>query len=430
MQYSTTQVQYGKSSNRRINDGNGHLYVTDCILTSACVSEYKGKEIQGYEQLGLDAEKRYGVLRPREEIVKAIDTYKGLPLLDQHIAISPEEPQKKLRVGTAGTDAVMAGNDLMNTIIVETKDAIDAIEKADEGDPKGKKCLSVGYKYDIVKEDGTFEGKKYQFKMTNIRGNHVALVDMGRVDGAQIADSNINIKNNYYKGLTMKHGLIKTLLNLIMDGKACDSEGLEKEMKELKSKANDEFEGGAEEKKEMLDSMEEKLTEMKKKEAADKAAKDNEPEPKKKAEDNEPDEPKKKAEDNEPDPKKKEAEDRAIIAMDEKKIVEKAAQMAMDMMRANTEATALCERVIGKLPEAMLYDSAETKINKTLKIAQEGFDHSGKSIDVKTAILETLANNKKAVRDNTNYAQQFASDAASVVTKSTNPLFNLIKGVN
>lgn len=430
MQYSTNEVQYGKNSNRRINPGNNHLYVTDCVLTSACVSEYKGKEINGWEQFGLEPEKIYGVLRPREEIEKAIDTYKGLSLLDKHIGVTTEIPQDKFWLGTIGTDARMEGNDLLNTVVLWKQEAIDAIEKADEGDPNGKKCLSVGYKYDIVKEDGTFEDKKYQFKMTNIRANHVALVDKGRVDGAQIADRSININNNYLKGISMKHTLLKTLFSWALDAKMCDSSELEKEIKEVKAKANDEFEGGAEEKKEMLDSMEEKLSEMKKKEAADKAAKDNEPEPKKKAEDNEPEEPKKKAEDNEPEPKKKEAEDRAIIAMDEKKIAEKASQMAMDMMRANTEVTALCERVIGKLPESMLYDSAESKINKTLKIAQEGFDHSTKSMEVKTAILETLANNKKAVRDNNNYAQQFASDSAAVVSKSTNPLLNLIKGVN
>lgn len=426
MQYSTNKVQYGKSSNRRINDGNGHLYVTDCILTSACVSEYLGEEISGYEQLNLEPLKRYGVLRPREEIEKAIDTYKGLPLLDKHIAVTAEIPQDKYWLGAIGTDASMDGNDLLNTVIVWKQHAIDAIEKADEGDPKGKKCLSVGYKYDIVKEDGTFEGKQYQFKMINIRGNHVALVDTGRVDGAQVADSNINIKNNYLKGLSMKHTLLKTVFGWALDAKMSDSSELEKEIKELKSKADDEFEGGKEEKKEMLDSMEEKLTEMKKKEAAD-----NEPDPKKPdAKDNEPDEPKKpKADDSEPDPKKP-AEDRAIIAMDEKKIAERASQMAMDMMRANTEVAALCERVIGKLPESMLYDSAEIKINKTLKIAQEGFDYSGKSMEVKTAILETLANNKKVVRDNSNYAQQFASDNASVINKSTNPLLNMIKGVN
>ncbi len=428
MQFSTSKVQYGKSSNRRINDGNGHLYVTDCILTSACVSEYLGEEIHGHEKLGLDPKKRYGLLRPREEIVKAIDTYNGLPLLDKHIEVTLDEPQEKDRIGNAGTDAVMVGNDLAITIIVGTRAAIDAIEKADKGDPEGKKCLSVGYKYDIVQEDGTFEGKKYQFKMTNIRGNHVALVDEGRVEKAGIADSNINIRNNNFKGLNMKNPVLKMIFGWALDAKACDSSGLEEEIKELKAQAEDEFEGGAKEKKEMLDSMEAKLEEMKKKEAAD-SAKDNEPEPKKKADDNEP-EPKKKADDNEPDPKKKDAEDRAIIAMDEKKIAERASQMAMDMLRANTEVTALCERVIGKLPEHMLYDSAEIKINKTLKIAQEGFDHSSKSMEVKTAILETLANNKKVVRDSNSYAQQFASDNAAVISKSTNPLLNMIKGVN
>jgi hypothetical protein len=421
MQYSTNKIQYG--SNRRINEGNGHLYVSDCVITSACVSEYLGKEIQGYEDFGLEPNKLYGVLRAYKEIEKALETYKGLPLLDKHIAISAERPHEKEWLGTVGTDAKLDGNNLLNTVVIWKQEAIDAINNADKGDKKnGKKCLSVGYGYDIVKEDGIFEGKQYQFKMTNIKGNHVALVDDGRVPDAQIADSAINF--NYLKRLSMKkNSLLTTLFNWAMDAKMKDSNELEKEMKELKAKADDEFEGGAEEKKEMLDSMESKLEEMKKKEA-----KDSEPEKEKEAKDEA--ESKAEAEKEEKERKEKKAEDRAIIAMDEKKIAEKASQMAMNMIRANTEVTALCERVIGKLPESMLYDSIDSKINKALKIAQPNMSYDNKSLEVKTAILETLANNKHAIRQ-TDYAKQYAADSIntmdSALEKSTNPLLKMLR---
>ena len=421
MQYSTNKIQYG--SNRRINEGNGHLYVSDCVITSACVSEYLGEEIQGYEDFGLDPNKPYGVLRPYEEIEKALETYKGLPLLDIHIPISAERPHEEEWLGTVGTDARLDGNNLLNTVVVWKQEAIDAINNADKGDKKnGKKCLSVGYGYDIIKEDGIFEGKQYQFKMTNIKGNHVALVDDGRVPDAQIADSAINF--NYLKRLNMKkNGLITTLFNWALDAKMKDSSELEKEMKELKAKADDEFEGGAEEKKEMLDNMNCKLEEMKEKEAKDSAY-----EEKKEAKDEA--ESKAEAEREEKERKEKKAEDRAIIAMDEKKIAEKASQMAMDMMRANTEVTFLCEKVIGKLPESMLYDSAEIKINKTLKIAQPKMNYDSKSLEVKTAILETLANNKQAIRE-TDYVKQYAADSVnamdSALEKSTNPLLKMLR---
>ena len=426
MQYGTNKIQYG--SNRRINEGNGHLYVSDCVITSACVSEYLGKEIQGYEDFGLEPNKLYGVLRPYEEIEKSLETYKGLPLLDKHIPISAEHPHEEEWLGTVGTDAKLNGNNLLNTVVIWKQIAIDAINDADKGDKKnGKKCLSVGYGYNIVKEDGIFEGKQYQFKMTNIKGNHVALVDDGRVPDAQIADNAINF--NYLKGLNMKkNGLLTTLFNWAMDAKMKDSAELEKEIKELKAKADDEFEGGAEEKKEMLDNMGSKLEEMKAKEAKDEAESKAEPEKEKEAKDEA--ESKAEAEKEEKERKEKKAEDRAIIAMDEKKIAEKASQMAMDMLRANTEVTALCERVIGKLPESMLYDNVDGKINKTLKIAQPNMNYDSKSLEVKTAILETLANNKHAVRQ-TDYAKQYATDSVNamdaIIEKSTNPLLNMLR---
>lgn len=40
--------------------------------------------------------------------------------------------------------------------------------------------LSCGYEADIVKEDGTFQGEEYDHRQTNIKYNHIALVQRGR----------------------------------------------------------------------------------------------------------------------------------------------------------------------------------------------------------------------------------------------------------
>ncbi|MGL4208824.1 MAG: DUF2213 domain-containing protein, partial [Candidatus Adiutrix sp.] len=47
-------------------------------------------------------------------------------------------------------------------------------------------CLSAAYMFDPVFEKGEFKGEHYDFIMTNIRGNHVALVDEGRA-GPEVA---------------------------------------------------------------------------------------------------------------------------------------------------------------------------------------------------------------------------------------------------
>ncbi|MEM8436974.1 DUF2213 domain-containing protein, partial [Morganella morganii] len=41
----------------RSKDGNGHLIVERTVLSKAAVNPYRGKEIPGFESLGLDPEK-------------------------------------------------------------------------------------------------------------------------------------------------------------------------------------------------------------------------------------------------------------------------------------------------------------------------------------------------------------------------------------
>ncbi|HWH86170.1 MAG TPA: DUF2213 domain-containing protein [Pseudomonas sp.] len=158
----------------RRTDENGYLHVEASALTKAAVNPYYGHEIPGFESLGLEPERIYQVLRPAEELEKAGATFNGLPILIRHEEDSAFDPQKALRVGTTGTSTVWDVPYIRNTIVFHDATAIALI------DSKEQKELSAGYRYDPVIESGEFEGQPYELKMTNIRGNHIALVKSGR----------------------------------------------------------------------------------------------------------------------------------------------------------------------------------------------------------------------------------------------------------
>ena len=96
--------------------------------------------------------------------------------------MSSSVPHQEQWIGCIGTDARIEGNDLLNTVIVWKKSAVDEIHQADQNINDGKKDLSCGYASKLVPEEGIFEGKQYHFRMVDLKGNHVALVASGRVE--------------------------------------------------------------------------------------------------------------------------------------------------------------------------------------------------------------------------------------------------------
>jgi hypothetical protein len=105
-----------------------------------------------------------------------------------------------------GTDAVFDAPYLNNSIIVTDAEAIRDIE-----DDVARE-LSAAYAYDPVFEPGTFKGMDYDFIMTNIRGNHVALVEEGRAGpDVLVADAQITTSNPMEK---IKMGLKELIAKL------------------------------------------------------------------------------------------------------------------------------------------------------------------------------------------------------------------------
>ncbi|MGJ8503507.1 DUF2213 domain-containing protein, partial [Glaesserella parasuis] len=66
-------------------------------------------------------------------------------------------------------------------------EAIDLIESDTLSD------LSCSYRYKPVMRAGEAKGKKHDGVMTEIQGNHVALVDDGRASGAHVADAALRV---------------------------------------------------------------------------------------------------------------------------------------------------------------------------------------------------------------------------------------------
>lgn len=171
----------------KYRDSDGRLHVEDATISRAVVNEYTGAEINSVMQdepgwKMLDPERRYAMLRDPEELKKSVDTWNGLPVLWTHEPTSAEDHPTALTIGASGTRAnfVDGDDDLKNDLSIWPKYAIKAV---DDGE---KQELSCGYAYRADMTPGTYKGKHYDGVMRDIKGNHIAIVNRGRV-GPQAA---------------------------------------------------------------------------------------------------------------------------------------------------------------------------------------------------------------------------------------------------
>lgn len=163
-----------RAASVRKSDTDGHLHVSLTPISKACVNSYLGREIPGWQKLGLDAARIYRLYRDPAELEKAADTFNGKPLLFGHNPVSAASHDHDRTVG-AVTGVVWKAPYLMAALDVWPSKAIDAIESGEHEE------LSPAYGYDPDMTPGTSpEGERFDGVMRNIRGNHVAMVRKGR----------------------------------------------------------------------------------------------------------------------------------------------------------------------------------------------------------------------------------------------------------
>lgn len=172
------------AADRRTIDQDGRLRVPNCNISKANVCGYFGREIPGFQAMGLDADAKYQLYRDPEELRKAAESFESIPLLMEHVPVTADDHEPHLVVGTV-SNIRFEHPYLKGDVTVWTQDAIDAINANEQ------KELSSAYRYVAELGVGTSpEGLRYDMTMRNLLGNHVALVKRGRAGpDVVVADS-------------------------------------------------------------------------------------------------------------------------------------------------------------------------------------------------------------------------------------------------
>ena len=165
---------------KREYDSNGWFERKDNPLSKTGVFQYLGRSVDP----SAEPDKLYGVLRPAEELgsLDTIESFKLLPWIDNHVMLGSEEEglmpaERKGIQGVIGEQIYFNPDDgtLYGNIKLMSQAMLTLIES-------GKKELSCGYRCTYERSDGvTPDGQPYQYIQRNIRGNHLALVDSGRM---------------------------------------------------------------------------------------------------------------------------------------------------------------------------------------------------------------------------------------------------------
>lgn len=162
----------------KIIDHNNFWYIEKNPISKTGVFPYLGREI-GYP--GLEPNKIYYVLRSEQELMspEAIKSFELLPITKGHRMLGPQEqgltPAEKIpQQGVVGEKVFAEGDTLYANIKVTSEQAKNDINN-------GLKELSLGYFCRWVKEAGEYKGQHYDFAQKNIRGNHLAIVPLGRM---------------------------------------------------------------------------------------------------------------------------------------------------------------------------------------------------------------------------------------------------------
>lgn len=169
---------------RRI-DADGRLHVDRSHISKATVNPYYGKEIPGYDALGLVPDRVYRLFRDPVELERGAATFARLPILSEHVPVTVDAPRPDLVVGAIGSEITFTPPYLDADLCVWDSTAIAGIETDKVRE------LSCAYRYVPVMEPGEFEGQPYDGRMTEIQGNHLALVEVGRAGSdVVVADRN------------------------------------------------------------------------------------------------------------------------------------------------------------------------------------------------------------------------------------------------
>ena len=109
-------------------------------------------------------------------IPESLESIKMIPIVDGH---PPErlvtaDNAKRLGIGFTGETVEAELPYVIANMVITDKNMVEKIKD------KKKNELSLGYTVDLIPMPGTYNGEPYDYRQTNIRYNHLALVDEAR----------------------------------------------------------------------------------------------------------------------------------------------------------------------------------------------------------------------------------------------------------
>ena len=199
---------------QRIEDFNGWFEVARNPISKAGVFPYLGSSLGAdiIKDHNLDPETVYMVFRSPEELAKPefIFSCTLLPWVNEHTMLGGDEsgymtPEEKGIGGVTGEQVVYDETD--DTLYSNIKLFSEAHKNEVEN---GKTPLSLGYRCAYQWAPGEYKGEKYDLIQRNLRGNHLASVDEGRM-GPSVAV----LDHNDIKGVTAMDEIKKLLAALM-----------------------------------------------------------------------------------------------------------------------------------------------------------------------------------------------------------------------
>lgn len=125
-------------------------------------------------------------------VPESLESIKMIPVVDGHPTerLVNAENSKKLSVGYTGEVVENEYPYVIANMVITDKNTVAKIKQ------KQRNQLSLGYTVDLLPEEGIYEGQPYEFRQTNIKYNHLALVDEARAGPqARIALDGLDAEN-------------------------------------------------------------------------------------------------------------------------------------------------------------------------------------------------------------------------------------------
>lgn len=193
-----SQIRFDKVVSRKSKITKEGYVKGDAPLTRVGVFEY----------VNTDGSIRRELRHPDEVFNKdSLETLKLIPVTNDHPSqLVNADNAAELTIGMVGENLTIDSPFIVGSYNITHKDGVNAISR-------GKKAFSLGYTLDLVREDGEYQGERYDYRQTNIKYNHLALVSQGRA-GREVR---INFDNALFEADKQNNPIIKEIKKMNED---------------------------------------------------------------------------------------------------------------------------------------------------------------------------------------------------------------------